>query len=278
MLVRKYRSHIPERSKSAGKTRSVVHPVRHIGNVLYGPNFAAIYDNAMGDAADPALLDGLRRAIRHHGIRASSIADIGCGTGRLLAELARPGRRLYGIDASPAMLEVTRHRLGESDVTLLRQDLRALALPEQVDLLLCTFATLNYLLTNADLDRAFAGFRRNLKRGGHLIFDFIPHTADAASPASTLQRIATQAGRSIWHVRMDPQRGMTETRIIFERGPGSPAASERHVQRWYPIPTVMAMLARNGLMTLGCERLGGGGPSQWIMVVARRADGRRITW
>ena len=222
----------------------------------------------MGDAAAPPLLAGLRWAIRRHAIRARSIADIGCGTGRLLASLARPGRRLYGVDASPAMLEVTRHRLGETDATLLRQDLRTLSLPEQVDLLLCTFATLNYLLTDADLNRAFAGFTRNLKRGGHLICDFIPHTANTASPGSTRQRIATQAGRSIWHVRMDPQRGMTETRITFERGPGSPAASEHHVQRWYPVPTVVAMLARNGLVTLGCEPLGSGGPSQWITVVA----------
>jgi S-adenosylmethionine-diacylgycerolhomoserine-N-methlytransferase len=42
------------------------------------------------------------------------VLELGCGTGRNLAQIARawPGARLHGLDISPAMLTVARDRLG----------------------------------------------------------------------------------------------------------------------------------------------------------------------
>ncbi len=41
------------------------------------------------------------------------VLDVGCGTGIQLASYQRAGCRVTGIDASPAMLEVARRRLGQ---------------------------------------------------------------------------------------------------------------------------------------------------------------------
>src|SRR5262249_55233623 len=162
--------------------------------MFYGPALAALYDNAMGDAAMPTVLAGVERAIRDNAIRAHRIADIGCGTGQLLAALARTGRCLYGVDASAAMLRIARRRLNGTCTTLLRQDMRALTLPASIDLMLCTLATVNYLVRDADLNQAFAVFARNLSGGGHFIFDFIPHAPNASSPTSVRQQLVTPAG------------------------------------------------------------------------------------
>lgn len=44
----------------------------------------------------------------------SSVLEIGCGTGRNLAQLAAasPNARLHGVDLSPDMLEIARHKCG----------------------------------------------------------------------------------------------------------------------------------------------------------------------
>ena len=46
-------------------------------------------------------------------LSASSIIDIGCGTGPLSCGLAKCGYRLIGVEPSKAMLDVARHRCGE---------------------------------------------------------------------------------------------------------------------------------------------------------------------
>jgi SAM-dependent methyltransferase len=45
-------------------------------------------------------------------LRGRRIVDVGCGTGRLAAELARRGARVWGVDPSEKMLREARRRLG----------------------------------------------------------------------------------------------------------------------------------------------------------------------
>ena len=46
-------------------------------------------------------------------LSASSIIDIGCGTGLLTCELSKRGHRLIGVEPSREMLDVARYRCGE---------------------------------------------------------------------------------------------------------------------------------------------------------------------
>ncbi len=239
-------------------------------SIPYGPEMAAIYDAAMADAALPAILEGVERAMTRLSIAPRTIADMGCGTGRLLAALAIPGRRLVGVDRSPAMLAVAKRRLRPKRALLLRQDLRALALPERVDLILCTFATINYILRDSDLDAVFAGFARHLHLGGHVILDFIPMLNEADAPIRARQDVSLGTVRSVWDVYADPARGITHTRITFRPVHGRPGRVENHIQRWHRPARVRELLQRNGLVPRLCQPLGSGGPSLWWQIVARR--------
>src|SRR5438874_11903373 len=62
------------------------------------------------------------------------VLDAGCGSGRVTAELVArvPRGRVYGVDASPSMVEHARGRLGEA-TTILCQDLVELELRAPVD-------------------------------------------------------------------------------------------------------------------------------------------------
>jgi SAM-dependent methyltransferase len=82
----------------------------------YGPTFSEFSDPrlvAVYDTVNPIAeykTFYLDLAVK---LSASSIIDIGCGTGLLTCELAKRGHRLIGVEPSRAMLDVARNRCGE---------------------------------------------------------------------------------------------------------------------------------------------------------------------
>lgn len=94
------------------------------------------------------------------------VLDAGCGSGRVTAELIRrlPRGRVYGVDASTAMVEHASASLGQA-ATILQQDLVELELPEPVDVVFSN-ATFHWVL---DHDALFAALRRAMKPRARLV-------------------------------------------------------------------------------------------------------------
>lgn len=105
--------------------------------------------------------------------QAESVCDVGVGGGDTLIDLARSGKRVFGVDSSPRFLRDARARLRKEKLsaTLVRGDLCDFELPERVDLVLCEFATLNNLDERAALPRAVESLARAVRPGGHVLFD-----------------------------------------------------------------------------------------------------------
>lgn len=106
-----------------------------------------------------------------------TVADLGCGTGQLLAELAPNVRRLIGVDNSAAMLKAARRRLGEPEnVDLRRGDLQALPIEDgSCDAALLILA-LTYVENPPGVLREAA---RVLRPGGRVVVvDLLPHDRD----------------------------------------------------------------------------------------------------
>lgn len=95
-----------------------------------------------------------------------SAIDAGCGSGRVTEELLKrlPGGQMLAVDASAAMVEKARERLGDRAGYLVA-DLAQLEVEEPVDLVFST-ATFHWIL---DHDALFAHLRRALKPGGRLV-------------------------------------------------------------------------------------------------------------
>ncbi|MBP8828854.1 MAG: ArsR family transcriptional regulator [Desulfobacter sp.] len=106
---------------------------------------------------------------------ASVIADLGCGTGEMLAGLlGRGGKTLIGVDASPEMLEQARLRLPESQNLELRiGELEHLPMREQeVDAALMSMV----LYHVSEPEKAIREVYRVLNPGGlFLLVDFLKH-------------------------------------------------------------------------------------------------------
>jgi SAM-dependent methyltransferase len=98
-----------------------------------------------------------------------SVLDLCCGTGLLASELIARGYRVVGVDASDAMLDVARKRLGP-EAALSRMTLPDLTIEGVFDAAVCTFDGLNYL-TPDELSLTMAALAHRLRPAGWLVFD-----------------------------------------------------------------------------------------------------------
>jgi trans-aconitate 2-methyltransferase len=92
--------------------------------------------------------------------------DAGCGSGRVTEELRKrlPDGSVLAVDASEAMIEKARERLG-AEATYLVADLAELEVEEPVDLIFST-ATFHWVL---DHERLFQRLRATLRQDGRLV-------------------------------------------------------------------------------------------------------------
>jgi SAM-dependent methyltransferase len=114
---------------------------------------------------------------------AEPIVELAVGTGRVAIPIAREtGKRVIGIDRSPAMLAVARERGAGLPLELREGDMRDLELEEPVELVICPFRSLLHLPTWADKRRAFERVAAALAPGGRFawnVFAFSPFVAVA---------------------------------------------------------------------------------------------------
>jgi SAM-dependent methyltransferase len=144
--------------------------------------------------ADAALYDyeyRRRRADVNHyralarrfagGASAFSLIELGCGSGRLLAPLARDGHEVLGIDVSRPMLAQARDRLARlpgrsrQRARLLCADMRSLPLRGglQIPLVICPFNAFQHLYSHHDVAACLAGVRSLLSPTGKFAFDVL---------------------------------------------------------------------------------------------------------
>jgi SAM-dependent methyltransferase len=132
-----------------------------------------------GVAADVPFYVGLAREA------GGPLVELAVGTGRVAIPVAQAtGRRVVGIDSSPAMLAQARARAAEQGVELdLREgDIRELELEEPAALIYCPGRSLLHLPTWADRRRCFERVAASLRPDGRFAwnaFAFDHHIAAA---------------------------------------------------------------------------------------------------
>src|SRR5947209_5853808 len=102
------------------------------------------------------------------------LVELAVGTGRVAIPVAQAtGRRVVGIDSSPAMLAQARARAAETGVELdLREgDISALEIEEPAALIYCPGRSLLHLPTWADRRRCFERVAASLRPGGRFAWN-----------------------------------------------------------------------------------------------------------
>ena len=113
------------------------------------------------------------------------VLELGAGSGRIAAPLARSGRQVTAVDSSRAMVEIGRARMQSAGVEVVHDDLRCLRLDERFDLVVFGLSTFQHLLRRSDQLAALEVAREHLADGGRLLIDWTaprPDDVEAAAP------------------------------------------------------------------------------------------------
>lgn len=134
-----------------------------------------LYEGEKDYAAEAAILT---RLIREGAPDASTLLDVGCGTGSHARTMIDCGFSVEGVDIEPEFVELARAKCPEG--TFYVGDMTDLNLGKRYDVVTCLFSAIGYVDSETALRRAIGGMRRHLNPGGVLIVD--PWFEPANSP------------------------------------------------------------------------------------------------
>ncbi len=171
--------------------------------------FAAFYDELMGDRTE--TVDQIRAYLVKHLPTATSVLELGCGTGVLLAGL-EGDLTVAGVDQSPEMLAIAGRRL--PGAMLVQADMTKFSLGQRFDVVICMFDTLNHLPRFDDWTELFKRADEHLVEGGLFIFDVNtigrlrglgrqhPYVEDFAGKTLIMNITPTDTDVFIWEVKI----------------------------------------------------------------------------
>jgi SAM-dependent methyltransferase len=132
------------------------------------PDVALVHHLGFGFHA-AACAPGIVELLAPVRARGGVVLELGCGSGLLTGELIAAGHRVIATDASPAMLEIARERLGHA------ADVRRLTLPDdplpEADAIVAVGHPINYLPGLDAFNRALIAIAGAPRPGGVLAFD-----------------------------------------------------------------------------------------------------------
>ena len=135
---------------------------------------AASYDGLTRDIPYEKYLRFFKTLLRRHGVTATTVLDLACGTGSLSVLLAKHGYRVLGVDRSEEMLTVAAEKameLEENQPFFVAQPMQRLKIPEPVDACVCALDSINYVTKPQDVQKAFRRVYESLRPGGLFVFD-----------------------------------------------------------------------------------------------------------
>lgn len=110
---------------------------------------------------------------------ASSVLELGCGSGRLTLPLARAGNTITGLDLSEDMLDLLRQRLAHESTEVINRtrlvsaDMAGFSLNDRFELVVLPSNNLCFLDSDEQRSAFFELVARHLAPGGRFAFDFL---------------------------------------------------------------------------------------------------------
>ncbi len=155
------------------------------------------------------------------------ILEPACGSGRLLAEMARRGYQVTGFDKSGHMLEFARARLEQEglEAELLVRRLERFRMRRSYDVALCLVSTFKYLLEEQSAHSHLKSVARALKPGGIYVLGF--HLSQYGDRTRHRERwVGRRNGTQVicniqsWPPRRRARLERVRTRLIVEENGG----------------------------------------------------------
>jgi SAM-dependent methyltransferase len=213
---------------------------------------APFYDEFTAAYAYEPWIDAIEARAVELGLSGHRALDLACGTGKSTLPLIARGYFVRGCDISEGMIQQARRKLPSLADAFTVADMRELPELGEFDLVLCLDDAINYLLSDEELEAAFAGVSRVLAPDGVFAFDVNSlHTYRTAFAETEVRE--DDGIFFAWRGETDPAIGPAEgasarVEIFAERDDGVwERHTMRHVQRHHPRGAICAALERAGL-------------------------------
>jgi SAM-dependent methyltransferase len=159
------------------------------------PRVAGSYDEDTDPRYEPAVRDdipfylGLALEAKAAG---KSVLELACGTGRVTIPIAEAGVDIVGLDSSPAMLEVARHKSqGIANLRWVQGDMAGFAIEGAYGLIIIPWRSFLLLLTTESQVSCLSAIYQHLLPGGRLALNFF-------NPDPSLISLWLTTNRGIW--------------------------------------------------------------------------------
>ncbi len=204
-------------------------------------------------------------------IKPRKILDLACGTGVPTLLLARQGYEIIGLDNSEEMLKVAQKkaecRIPNSKFRIPKWvlgDMRDFKIPERVDVVISLFDSLNYLLEEEDLRKAYSSVLNVLEEGGYFIFDMNTNFGFSQYWSKGSEVREEDGLLSIWRNNYNRERKIARLELtLFVQSPSYPPLikgdkggliyrrmDEVHEERGYPPKEIERLLKEAGFQEI----------------------------
>ncbi len=212
---------------------------------------AACYDALMARVPYRRWVDYVERLVETRRARGVSlphlelgqVLDLACGTGKVGSELRRRGYNVVGVDLSEPMARQCAGQ--EPPLSVAVMDATRLGLrPQFLNLVVCLYDSLNYILEPEGLQECFRRVQEALAPGGLFIFDLNTTRALREGLFTQCDLSPFSPVQYRWEAHWDAARKVCRVEMWFRcRGE---EFTEIHYERAYEEPEVRAWLKQSG--------------------------------
>lgn len=180
-----------------------------------------------------------------------TVMDMGCGSGEHANSLHQQGFSCIGIDASQPMLTIARQRFPQ--IEFFHGTMQEYQHSSAVDALICLFGSINYLLTEQELDQFLLNLKKNLKTGGYFILEVwnafpirqIKRKAITSVSTSKIGKTLIQRNRGFRLQENPSDISLVEVNFIYLVN--SKKIQDKHIMRVFYPDEIIQILQRNQL-------------------------------
>lgn len=221
--------------------------------------YGKYYDLLYRDKDYKAEAEYIVKLINRYKPDASSILELGSGSGAHAEFICQQGYTVTGIERSEKMVDEAR-RKNIIGFTPIVADITDFTLEESVDATISLFHVVSYLTENVNLIRAFKLTALHLKPGGLFIFD-IWYTPAVLTlrPETRIKRMAdsaveiTRIAESTMNVNQNSVEVQYEVQVRNSASGHTDIIRETHPMRHFTIPELELLALHTGFDVLQTE-------------------------
>ncbi len=209
--------------------------------------FAYVYDELMDNLDYDKWLNYILELLEENVPGATSIVELGCGTGTITKGLADNGYNVLGVDLSEDMLSIAMNTNTDEKIMYVRQDMTQLDLGGTYDAFVSVGDSVNYITDEDALLDVFKGVARHLADDGVFVFDLkTKHLYETIGDSVIADNRDDMA--MIWENSFENDINEYAVTVFVEREDGLyERIEEVHKQRAYSVEQIESLLAKAGM-------------------------------